>query len=392
MSTSKKDWKSLYEIAKEIGSSLNLYEMLRSALAVYLRKLDCVTGIVYRIEPDGRTHIRSQMIFSIPYALITKEMFKEIEKLVPENFSKKSLAEYQVKLPIKGKCKGDMFYHILSLGSFGFIVLIKENTFIDDSLLDSLEEINYKLGLACLNCIKNELLLESEMRFRHQQELLPEMLFEIDNHGVVKYANPYSLEKVGYSQDEFRHGLSFLDLVHHSQHSQFLRNFSELLRSDKVTPNEYLIVKKDGTTFPSLFNSNRLKKNNKTEGIIGVVIDISEIKENERKLELYNERLELALLASEAGLWDWNIQTGHVYFSERWCSMLGYNSDEIEPNVSSWENLVHPDDVAAVMEILTNHLENKIPLYKSEHRARTKSGEWKWVLDTGLGYKERRIR
>jgi len=129
--------------------------------------------------------------------------------------------------------------------------------------------------------------------------------------------------------------------------------------------------------------SNRLIKNKKVYGFISIIVDITEIKENEKKLELYTERLELALLGSDAGLWDWNIITGDVYFSERWCSMLGFDVSEIKPNVSSWADLVHPYDLVAVNDKLGMHLHNKVPLYQSEHRVKTKSGEWKWILDTG---------
>lgn len=87
--------------------------------------------------------------------------------------------------------------------------------------------------------------------------------------------------------------------------------------------------------------------------------------------------------ASNDGFWDWNIQSGEVFFSRRWAEMLGYRQDEIDPHVRSWEKLVHPDDIAHVMEILTAHLDGKIDHYETEHRVRCKDGEWKWILDRG---------
>ena len=111
--------------------------------------------------------------------------------------------------------------------------------------------------------------------------------------------------------------------------------------------------------------------------------DMSELEESMRKLELYAERLEFAISGSDAGMWDWNIVTGEVYFSDVFCRMLGYEISEIAPHISSWEKLVHPDDLEPVMKVLNLHLEGKIPLYKTEHRVRTKNGEWKWILDSG---------
>jgi len=58
-------------------------------------------------------------------------------------------------------------------------------------------------------------------------------------------------------------------------------------------------------------------------------------------------------------------------------------AEEDEPRIEAWEKLIHPDDVAHVREVLRAHLEGKTPFYESEHLLRTKSGEWKWVLDRG---------
>jgi len=89
------------------------------------------------------------------------------------------------------------------------------------------------------------------------------------------------------------------------------------------------------------------------------------------------------LEASNDGFWDWNIQTGAVHFSRRWAEMLGYALEEIEPSVRSWERLVHPEDMPHVQEVLQAHLDGKISYYETEHRVRTRDGQWKWILDRG---------
>ncbi|HNJ20919.1 MAG TPA: PAS domain-containing protein, partial [Nitrospira sp.] len=95
------------------------------------------------------------------------------------------------------------------------------------------------------------------------------------------------------------------------------------------------------------------------------------------------ERMDLVVRGSEAGTWDWHIGTGQVTFNERWATMLGYQLHELEPNVGTWEQLVHPDDLPAVMEKVSAHLRGDTPLYSTEHRLKTKSGTWCWVFDSG---------
>jgi len=101
------------------------------------------------------------------------------------------------------------------------------------------------------------------------------------------------------------------------------------------------------------------------------------------KLNLSARRLALAMEGANDGLWDWNIQTGDVYFSPRWETMLGYDVGEVEPNMSSWEKIVHPDDMDEVMAVLTEHLEGRSDQYETEHRVLAKDGSWIWILDRG---------
>ena len=119
--------------------------------------------------------------------------------------------------------------------------------------------------------------------------------------------------------------------------------------------------------------------------------DLKKVKDNletqvyERTRELENNRiqLELALDVADIGLWDWNIQTGEVDFSRRWAENLGYQLEEIECHVNTWERLIHPKDKERVLKVMKANLEDKIPFYESEHRLLTKSGSWKWVLARG---------
>lgn len=87
--------------------------------------------------------------------------------------------------------------------------------------------------------------------------------------------------------------------------------------------------------------------------------------------------------ASNDGFWDWNVKTGAVFFSRRWAEMLGYKQAEISPHVSSWEKIVHPDDMDNVMKVLSKHLSGETDFYETEHRVRCKNGDWKWILDRG---------
>jgi len=139
-------------------------------------------------------------------------------------------------------------------------------------------------------------------------------------------------------------------------------------------PNLVFLISISISSFFIYFYYRHLIEQEKTNGLVA---------ERTKKLNDTNKRLDLAISGADLGVWDWQIETGDVYFNERWASMLGYKLDEIEPNVNSWSNLLHPDDSKVVNDVLKQHLENKIPIYLTEHRLLTKSGKWKWILDVG---------
>lgn len=104
----------------------------------------------------------------------------------------------------------------------------------------------------------------------------------------------------------------------------------------------------------------------------------------ENKLTKSEERLQYALEASADGFWDWDIQTGKVFYSKKWLESLGYSQKEIKNNKDTWKKLVHPEDLPEVMAALQGHFEGKTDLYKVENRLLTKSGTYRWNQDRGM--------
>ena len=117
------------------------------------------------------------------------------------------------------------------------------------------------------------------------------------------------------------------------------------------------------------------------------VIELTAAKEaaetSERAKAQHEERLNLALAGADLGLWDWDLISDRVTYSEQWAGILGYAVDELEQSVSTWESMIHPDDVSLVRFTLQRHLAGFTPMYETEHRCRSKSGEWLWILDRG---------
>jgi PAS domain S-box-containing protein len=117
--------------------------------------------------------------------------------------------------------------------------------------------------------------------------------------------------------------------------------------------------------------------------IVATLRDASERLSAQAALRQSEERLELVLRGADLGLWDWNIETNEMIFNARAAEIVGYEYGELEPHVRTWDMLVHPDDRARVRALMNAHVRGETPSYESEHRLRTKSGGWVWVLNRG---------
>ena len=104
----------------------------------------------------------------------------------------------------------------------------------------------------------------------------------------------------------------------------------------------------------------------------------------ERELRDKSERLELALTAINAGIWDFFPATGKAYYSPQWCTMLGYGTDCAPQTFEGWAAFAHPDDVAGVNRILMDYItQDGRGEYEAEFRMSTQDGGWRWILGKG---------
>ena len=98
---------------------------------------------------------------------------------------------------------------------------------------------------------------------------------------------------------------------------------------------------------------------------------------------LSKERIELALLGSNDGVWDWSILDNTLYLSPRWKEMLGYKDEELKNELLTWESRVHPDDIDMVWENVQKNIDKETEYYENIHRLKHKDGHWVWILDRG---------
>lgn len=118
-----------------------------------------------------------------------------------------------------------------------------------------------------------------------------------------------------------------------------------------------------------------------SEQIVVFSRDISARKHAELLIINKEQQLNFVLESSDLGFWDWDIPSGKVHRNHIWAEMLGYTYDEIKFTTSQWADFVHPDDINNAWKSINDALEGRTSMHELVYRMRTKSGEYKWILD-----------
>ncbi|QQS50203.1 MAG: PAS domain S-box protein [Bacteroidota bacterium] len=194
-------------------------------------------------------------------------------------------------------------------------------------------------------------------------------------------------EMLGYNPDEFNCIDDFGKYIHPEDKENADRCMELCITGQrKIYEAEYRILNRQGN-YRWFFDTGEIVERNTEKGItwiVGLVEDITERKEAEQSLRESEERLELSINGAGLGLWMWNMQTGATTYNERWAEILGYSLKELIPTtIDTWNQLVHPEDMAVSVEALHSHVLGKSEFYECEVRMRHKDGHWVWVLDRG---------
>ncbi|MEO0456351.1 MAG: EAL domain-containing protein [Cyanobacteria bacterium P01_A01_bin.114] len=103
-----------------------------------------------------------------------------------------------------------------------------------------------------------------------------------------------------------------------------------------------------------------------------------------KQLEISKERYALAVQGANDGIWDWDLITNRVYYSERWQSLLGLNDLPISDSPEEWLSRIHPLDQARFKEKMRAHLARRIRQFQCEYRLRHADGRYRWMLTRGM--------
>ncbi|MFA8342267.1 MAG: PAS domain-containing protein [Rhodothermaceae bacterium] len=96
-----------------------------------------------------------------------------------------------------------------------------------------------------------------------------------------------------------------------------------------------------------------------------------------------NQQLDLAFQAADFGIWDWDISDNRLFIDNKYLEILGENIVTNSLNKVDWLERLHPEDKEQILQKMDDNLAGHNSMFLQEFRIKTKSGNWKWLQDTG---------
>jgi PAS domain S-box-containing protein len=213
-------------------------------------------------------------------------------------------------------------------------------------------------------------------------------IISTDANGYVTRMNPVAEQMTGWTHQTAK-GRPLSDVFHiiKAGTGEHVENPVEKVIESGHTvelTNHTSLISKDGSirqiadsAAPILDTEQRI------HGVVLVFRDVSDEYALRAAMEAEQTRNRNILKGTNAGTWDWDLQSNQLTVNTRWAEIIGYSLEELKPTHEMWTRTLHPEDLLACEKILKEHFEGRLDYYDAEFRQRHRDGTWRWVHTRG---------
>ncbi|NVO19854.1 MAG: PAS domain S-box protein [Bacteroidetes bacterium] len=224
-------------------------------------------------------------------------------------------------------------------------------------------------------------LKKNEERLRDVINSAGDWVWEVDAKGIYTYSSNQSIDLLGRLPDEII-GKSPFDYMADDEAKRIAVIFKDIAEKKlPIIDLENWNITKNGERICLLTNGfPMLDQDGNLIGYRGVDKDITSRKQMGQKLFESIERFNLAMKASNDGLFDWNLEANSIYYSPGWKKILGYEDHELPNDFSVWETTTDPEDFKKSLALQQKLISKQIDRFVLEFKMKHKEGHWVDIL------------
>jgi PAS domain-containing protein len=226
-------------------------------------------------------------------------------------------------------------------------------------------------------------LRESEARLHRMLDSLPAAAYTCDADGLITYFNERAAEvwgrspKLNHPDDRYCGSFRLFDvdgkLIPHDQCGMALA----MKEKREINGIEVVIERADGSRRNVLAHISPMwGADGQVAGAVNVVVDITDRKRTEKALKESEERFRTLAKATNDAVWDWDLDTNKVWWSEGVFTLFGHVLEQGSAEPAWWLERVHPDDRAAVEAFFFEVVRGRELSWVDEYRFRCADGSY----------------
>ena len=233
----------------------------------------------------------------------------------------------------------------------------------------------------------------SELQFKKLLQNLPGVMYKcgVDHPWEMFFITDYIERLSGYPKEDFlgiNSKRTFGDIIHPDDREQASKAVQLAINSNKSYKIEYRVIDKDGTIHHVYgYGQAMYNPDGSPDYLVGGIFDDSERLAAVQKLKESEERFQLAVKGTNAGIWDLNVKSGKAYWSDIHYQLLGYEVNEIQPTLTFLRDSVVEQDLPIFDKIVKSHITSG-SLFDFEARFYTKNREIRWFRSRGASSRD----
>jgi two-component system cell cycle sensor histidine kinase/response regulator CckA len=204
------------------------------------------------------------------------------------------------------------------------------------------------------------------------------MVCTLDLEGRITSMNRAGEILLGYRAGELAGKLA-VELIAPELREEAARQFARRLkaRSGRMT-DESVLVSRAGNRVPVEITSSLLTSAGRSTGVLGLVRDLTSQKSAENALHQSEERFRSAFTYAAIGMALVAPDGRWLQVNDALCDLVGYPAEQLV--TQTFQDITHPDDLEADLELVRQMLAGEIRTYQLEKRYFHKLGHVVWIL------------